>query len=95
MKSGSGTGGVGWFRKNAKIMGMHGFLDTHDGFHFLIGFWSILQNVMKSVVPPMKCCISVLPELSQMPSSTMESSGPKLRKKNTFPGGLIMARTKR
>ncbi len=25
-------------------MEMHDFLDTHDGFHFLIGFWSIFAK---------------------------------------------------
>ena len=35
----------------------------------------------------MKSCISVIPELSEVPSSTMESLGPKLRK-NDLPWGV-------
>ena len=69
-------------------MEMHDFLDPHDDFHFLIGVLEFfLQNVSDLVVFPMQCCISVLPAFSGVPSSTMESLGPKLRK-NDLPWGV-------
>ncbi len=75
-------------------MGMHGFLDTHDDYHFLIGVLIFAKRNESSGFPYEILHISAP---AFIPGAVFDDGklGSQTAQKKTFPGGLVMARTKR